>query len=115
MCKAHYGCEYCPIKEEMDDLGETCPFCGALDAAAVEQKIMGWVAENPEPRYPSWKEWREKMFPDSTYMLCPKNFMSQEDSGCDNQTSCIQCMDRPIPADIAEKLGIKPIGGNEND
>lgn len=101
--------------------GETlCVFVGKPKAwrpnkmTDAECVVMDWAASHPEPRYPSWKEWREKIFPDSTYKLCPKNFMSREDSGCDNQTSCIQCMDCPIPADIAEKLGIKPIGGKDN-
>jgi hypothetical protein len=29
--------------------------------------------------------------------------------------SCNDCARKPIPADIAEKLGIKPVGGQEDD
>jgi len=114
MCKAHDECECCPIKEEMDDLGEKCPFCGALDVAAVEQKIMGWVAENPEPRYPTWKEWQDTNFPNNDALMRPCIFESEEYFGCKLEIGCEECMNKPIPADIAEKLGIKPIG-SEND
>ena len=113
MCKAHDECECCPIKEEMDDLGEKCPFCGALDVAAVEQKIMGWVAENPEPRYPTWKEWQNKNFPNNDALMKPCIFESEEYFNCSHEIGCEKCMNKPIPADIAEKLGIKPIGGGE--
>ena len=113
MCKAHDECECCPIKEEMDDLGEKCPFCGALDVAAVEQKIMGWAAENPEPRYPSWDEAWKMVFPTGAGTPCPADFGVQykPDGGCSACRSCEVCRERPIPADFAEKLGIKPIGG----
>ena len=113
MCKAHDECECCPIKEEMDDLGEKCPFCGALDVAAVEQKIMDWAAENPEPRYPSWKEWQDTNFPNNDALMRPCIFESEEYFGCKLEIGCEKCMNKPIPADIAEKLGVEPIGGGE--
>jgi hypothetical protein len=28
---------------------------------------------------------------------------------------CKTCLDKPITADIADKLGIKPVGGEEDD
>jgi len=116
MCKAHDECECCPIKEEMDDLGEKCPFCGALDVAAVEQKIMGWVAENPEPRYPTWQEWWQTTFPelvDRHISVNPCAF-GVRSKGCNTTGSCHICRTQHIPADIAEKLGVKPIGGRDD-
>ena len=119
MCKAHDECDSCPIRAEMDDLGEKCPFCGALDVAAVEQKIMGWAKEHPEPVYPTWKEWQKANFPDAHDVMHPCAFMKREEvekvrgAEC-GRTSCNICARSPIPADIAEKLGIKLVGGDEN-
>lgn len=112
MCKAHDECECCPIKEEMDDLGEKCPFCGALDVAAVEQKIMDWAAEHPEPRYPSWHEAWKQLFPDRQRTPCPGCCGKKYAPEWCGQEECGECKNRPIPADIAEKLGIKPVGGD---
>lgn len=45
-----------------------------------------WGAENPEPVYPSWHEYLTDMY------LATWNMIK----------------DKPIPNDIAEKLGVKP-------
>lgn len=113
MCRAHEECDSCPIRAEMDDLGEKCPFCGALDAAAIERKIMGWAKEHPEPVYPTWKEWQDTNFPNNDALMRPCIFESEEYFECKLEIGCEKCMNKPIPADIAEKLGIKPIGGEE--
>ena len=117
MCKAHDECECCPIKEEMDDLGEKCPFCGALGVAAVEQKIMRWAASHPEPRYPTWQQWWKDNFPDASeaFPPCRGYFMDLGDRRKECRISCEKCKNQPIPADIAEKLGIKPIGGGGDE
>ena len=66
----------------------------------LEEIVMSWAAEHPEPVYPKWSEWIETQYlqtrkevehghePLSTWMLTTR-----------------------IPADIAEKLGIEPKEG----
>ena len=52
-----------------------------------EEQVMAWAAKHPEPKYPSWEEY-----------LCSIGFCSYNS------------LSKPIPADIAQKLGIEPKG-----
>lgn len=76
----------------------------------AERIVMDWAEKHPEPRYPTWEEWHKTNFPDARPNICPNYFMSNKPLGtC--AVSCKKCANTPIPADIAKKLGIKPIGG----
>lgn len=57
--------------------------------AMIGERIQSWAAEHPEPVYPTWREYIE----DYTGILM------------------IDVIDDPIPADIAEKLGLQPKEG----
>lgn len=69
--------------------------------AQVEDIVMTWAAEHPEPVYPTWGEWLvsigvlpdEGVSLDLLFELCKTGLIDR------------------IPADIAEKLGIKPKEG----
>ena len=110
MCDATVGarCHECPLwRQETED----CSLYGAndgVDYADIERRVMAWAAEHPAPRYPTWREWQHSMFPDANANMYPCSFMSYVKSECDGAI-CSECVNRPIPADIAEKLGIKPI------
>ena len=79
------------------------------DWAEGEHIIMSWAAAHPEPVYPTWREWLIKrgiisFEPDLHSLLHPepttvtnavKAYLNEEGS-------------KPIPADIAEKLGLQP-------
>lgn len=114
MCEANFDCSDCPLKGETQCIAQVhngiIPSIWNEDTYRdMERIVMKWAEEHPEPRYPSWKKWRDSMFPDTACHTCPKHFLSRKASRCDDQKSCIECMNRPIPADIAEKLGIKPV------
>ena len=116
MCEAHDECNDCALKEMADAAGIYCPIhtmCN-LDFVKFETAVMNWAAEHPEPRYPSWNEAWKQLFPDAREKInpCPGYFISGERLSelCDGG-KCGKCRDSSIPADIAEKLGIKPIGG----
>ena len=64
--------------------------CSPESMAQVEQIVMEWAAEHPEPVYPTWYTW----------LIMMGAVGSVEDLFSDLQ--------RPIPADIAERLGIEP-------
>lgn len=86
--------------------------CKTATADALEKHIMKWAAEHPEPVYPTWNEAWKQLFPMSArlYAPCPAYFLEQ--SLCDNVATsekCGKCKSTPIPADIAAKLGVKPI------
>lgn len=108
MCEAN--CEECPLSHTV---GNICPIAvtGNDEIAEIERIVMDWAAKNPEPRYPSWHEAWKQLFPDGQGSPCPSAYgMKYEPKWCGSD-DCKRCKNRPIPADIAEKLGIKPIGG----
>ena len=65
------------------------------DRVDGEKRIMSWAAEHPEPVYPTWAEWLE------TVGVVDVN----QDKGFILMKPEVK---NPIPADIAQKLGIEP-------
>ena len=101
MCKAFDAqCHYCELE------GVGCDVSVLEDLDRVERTIMDWAAEHPEPRYPTWEEWYKSNFPNVKHPVCP-DFFSKDI--CDLYKSCDVCRAQPMPADIAQKLGIKPV------
>lgn len=108
MCEAFRDgfCYKCPIGNiEGLECGIT-PMTG-MDCEEVERRVMQWAAEHPEPVYPSWEDGWKQLFPEAVYVPCPDQYFGY-DSRCERYGGCNQCKASPIPADIAEKLGIKP-------
>lgn len=100
MCETQFECDRCPV----DGIG--C--CGNVSALTqpeqTEKAIRSWAAEHPEPVYPTWGEFfvSRSMLPEkwddltSAYM----------------NVGCVpNLIHSPIPADIAQKLGIEPKEG----
>lgn len=87
------------------------------DTKDVEAKVMKRAAEHPEPVYPSWNEAWKQLFPDMVEKdpPCLRYFIgfARLEEFCPLM-KCKDCRNKPMFADIAEKLGIKPIGGAEN-
>ena len=63
----------------------------------AERIIMDWAAGHPEPVYQTWGEWLERVIPHG--------------NGDTALTFAVYAMRQPIPADIAEKLGLEPKEG----
>ena len=115
MCIEMDECEVYPL---YDGFNECCllsdgPLCHMdSDFARYEADIMKWAAENPEVRYPTWREWQQDHFPDAANIMHPCAFMRISDVHCcdfSTPNRCRNCANQPIPAEIAEKLGVKPI------
>ena len=105
------GCAGCPAKA-LWDKNDICLIRLVLKAENCEEQIEGlkaWAAEHPAQRYPSWREWRNKMFDGWECEIHPCIFASYGRFNCTEVQTCWECANQPIPADIAEKLGIKPI------
>lgn len=113
MCGGFDACGECIARDYC--IGEDPRDCDDDTARKFEEIVEDWAAEHPEPKYPTWKEWHGATFPNAKEEVCPCWFMMDEDTGCYEYEKCSDCVDRPIPADIAEKLGIKPKGGGENE
>ena len=114
LCAAHYGMcstNNCPL-----DSGEACRLNidpDGEDYNELERIIMDWAADHPEPVYPTWKEGWKQLFPEADIRraFCPEVFGDKYrcDWCYDDNDDCDECLERPMPAEIAEKLGIKPI------
>lgn len=109
MCEAFRDghCSKCPIGNA-NVLECGIMVTSEMDCEEVEHRVMQWAAEHPEPVYPTWSEWQNSMFPDANEDMSPCEFGSWDRFNCAEKT-CAECMVQQIPADIAEKLGIKPI------
>ena len=67
------------------------------DAKLVEEIVMKWDAEHPEPVYPTWWSW-----------LINEGVIEK---GSTYTEAFKQLKMKPIPADLAQKLGIEPKEG----
>lgn len=104
-------CDDCPVSSIRNGKDSTCTEVMRSDPEWFEKIVMDWAEKNPEPVYPTWKEWQAENFPNYDALMRPCAFEAEEYFGCKNFIGCEQCINTPIPADIAEKLGIKLIGG----
>lgn len=81
MCTAHQ-CSKCPLDNAVCCISDP-NLRTDVEIETLEELITNWAEEHPAPVYPTWNEWFETF-----------------DDGID--------VDEPIPADIAQKLGLKP-------
>lgn len=105
------GCDKCPAGKLRSANG-VCLVRRIAKVDNCEEQIEGlrkWAAEHPAPRYPTWREWQHSMFPDASGNMYPCSFLSHRECKCKGWSTCDECSEQPIPADIAAKLGIKPI------
>lgn len=100
MCNAHAeDCPSCPLNGK--------PFCEKeifdLTPSVIkeaEQIIMAWAKEHPEPVYPRWVDW-----------LVQVGILGCETRQGHDTHFVEQAMFDPIPADLAQKLGLQPKDG----
>ena len=107
MCKAHEGCKGCPMWDTAEYFCRIDITTCYSDDDETESIVMKWAAEHPEPGYPTWREWQESTFPDAHKHIMPCEFGNKNKFNCTGKI-CLDCIEQRIPADIAEKLGIRP-------
>lgn len=99
MCNSsdRISCENCKLYPVLpEDICRNVP--DVETAQLIEQEVMAWAAKHPEPVYPTWYEYLHGLGITKFY---------------EGQHVCIdfhKVMER-IPADIAQKLGLKPKEG----
>lgn len=103
-------CSECPIGNS-DELECGITVTSWMDCEEVERRVMQWAAKHPEPVYPTWDKWQKSVFPDAHKFIRPCEFGRRDRFNCADNVACVECMEQQIPADIAEKLGIKPKEG----
>ena len=99
MCEA-FGedCRACPL-----DSNCCCTLAWyADDYIKVESTIMEWAKNNPEPEYPTWKEWLEEQ-------RVVVHFDSVSTKGKKVKWELTNKSNCPIPDEIAQLLGLKPV------
>lgn len=69
--------------------------------------VMAWAAEHPEPKYPTWVEWLMKCGVLMPTMDTDIVFAEDGKHLVTGVRFTLKAYE-PIPADIAEKLGIEP-------
>lgn len=98
MCGANNYCSTCRMQKE--NLPYTLCSEGGIrsveNIADAEFTIMSWAAENPEPVYPTFREW--------LISIGVIDQMSTHSVIADTLAMT------PIPAEIAQRLGIEPKG-----
>ena len=110
-------CDYY-TRKSMEDVHSSgcislCPLghndaCGDIKAAedgdieAAEATIIAWDKEHPEPVYPTWGEWLEKQG------IVKLVNSERYDEDYQKVLILLDSVENPIPADMAEKLGIEP-------
>ena len=117
LCKAHGNgvdhCDRCPMADTFGysygcSIIHMSNECSDAEYIEFEDIVMKWAADHPEPKYPTWNEAWKQLFPNGQGAPCPATYdMKYASEQCGE--TCYGCKNRPIPADIAEKLGIKPI------
>ena len=113
MCNSFNSClDGCPLAKHNEECTwDDCLIFAFDHPYEVQATVEKWTMENPEPKYPSRKEWWASLYPDRHlydppcwYHIIPYALIKDV---CD--TNCNECMDRPIIENIAKKLGIKPL------
>ena len=91
------GTDECPLYYENLCYAKIMVYVLWDKADRLEDVVLAWAEEHPESEYPSWYEWltsigavMQKVKPDVALNLVETGLLD------------------PIPADIAQKLGIEP-------
>jgi len=107
MCE-RYGdnCIKCPL-EDKDFCSLSAGDRTAETYKKAEEIVMSWAAEHPEPVYPTWGEWLISI---GAARKIPTDIPFELHDGriVDSPWETVVDINTPIPADIAQKLGIEP-------
>lgn len=119
MCNAYSTdddscCEGCPVVDFREH------GCGAIfemedstDWQRYADAIRAWAAEHPEPVYPTWAKWLHSQclanFDSSTDAQKLKDKYRESSKDVPGVWILTAFARSPIPADIAQKLGIEPL------
>lgn len=108
MCNTYHtasgkcGTDECPLYCEDLCYAKSMAHVHGYNAGYLEKVVMTWAAEHPELVYPTWGEWLDKM---GVVGLEPS---PRYEENYQMVYFCKLKIDSPIPADIAEKLGLQP-------
>ena len=82
------------------------------DISKIDRKVKIWVAEHPEPVYPTWEEWLQSVgVMESSEGLLRRIKGQLLIDGIPAYAIPTTKVLEPIPADLAQKLGVEPKEG----
>lgn len=96
-------CNGCPIYNIFDV--DSCRARALKDPDKYERAITAWAADHPEPKYPTWAEYLNSI----GVTISDRPFPAPNIPVYVYQAGAK--MFAPIPADIAQKLGMQPKEG----
>ena len=106
MCWHYQQKRECPMACPMNGVNiSQCRKIAFEEPKVTEQTVMQWAEENPEPVYPTWVEWLLEQGVASKR----RGFRFEEDGMYEYCLTAYAF--KPMPADIAQKLGIPPKEG----
>lgn len=108
-----HSCANCPLYEFA--CGGVFEMPENTDWRLLQEKVDAWAADNPEPQYPTWAEWLKEQDILTVDVRPRASSTTSSSSTYIQNVSTKPAFYRPIPADIAEKLGLKPKGGNGDE
>ena len=98
MCRHYQRKRECPMGCPMNGVNiSQCRKVAFEQPEVTEKTVMDWAAEHPEPVYPTWFEY--------LYAINNPDYF-------DLTEFYTWMRHTPIPADIAQKLGIEPLPKN---
>lgn len=100
-------CGTCPLKYVVCNKSN-CEW-NEDDYKAVENIVMEWAKEHPVAVYPTWTEWLRSMGMVSTGTVTETRH-TLNSINITNKKADILCgdADKPIPEELAVKIGLKP-------
>ena len=102
MCKSINNCLYCALRTESGVCIKPSENTWNAGFNDIERVVTAWAAEHPEPVYPTWGEWLEMQD------VVGVDGYFETEAGDLPMYRTRRDIWQPIPADIAEKLGIEP-------
>lgn len=108
MCLAIRYCQECPAWDDEEGCGVSPDHTPINGFNGIEQRVTAWAENHPEPVYPSWEDGWKQIFPEAVDTPCPAMYGEQYKNAACAEVLCVNCMKRPMPAEIAERLGIHP-------
>lgn len=112
------ACSYCPIFHT-DTIAGCCDaiyedLAANIDWDKVASIVEAWATEHPEPVYPTWAEWLIEQGLAEHKTVFSHEYHADALYVTDFDTALNKAVHKPIPANIAEKLGLKPKEGENN-
>lgn len=103
-------CEMSHVSREQIELVSEAPAADVTQVVRCRDCVcMGKRPPLPEGYREDCDQYQETTFPGHTRWICPMAFgIECPSKSTTDAHTCKVCRDKPIPAEIAEKLGIKP-------